>query len=473
MAIPITITTAGLQPAAPAALRARLLAGVAAVRPGYTATLPGSLIEDVSSTDVAALVVSDSALVELVNSITPFGANAFILRQLGNIYGVPLGIGSNTSVYVVFTGDVGFPIPKGFTVSDGTYQYVVQEGGIIASGGSTNPLFALASLPGTWVVPAGTVNDFVTSVPNTITLSVSNPLAGTPGSATGQSEEDYRAQVVQAGLAASQGMPRYLKTILGNVAGVQKRLISVRAATGATWEVIVGGGDPYQVADAIFTGLFDISSLVGSTIGITGITNANPGVVTTDLNHGLVSTQNNVHIADVLGMTAANGGPYTVTVITEKTFSFGVDTTGFGVYTSGGVVTPNARNVSVEINDYPDTYTIPFVIPPQQTVTMTITWNTTSPFSVSPTVVAQIAAQPLVDYINSIPVGAPINVLSVESVFRDAIAGTLPPEYLTRIVVAVDINGISTAPTAGTVIIPGDPESYFFAQVTGITVTQG
>ena len=57
------------------------------------------------------------------------------------------------------------------------------------------------------------------------------------------------------------------------------------------WEIICGGGDPYQVADAIYKGMPDFSALVGSTLAVTTISSTNPAVVTTDLNHGYSSGQ--------------------------------------------------------------------------------------------------------------------------------------------------------------------------------------
>jgi hypothetical protein len=52
---------------------------VAAEVPDYTANLPGSLIEDISSTDVQALATIDQARVDAINSFSPYGANAFAL----------------------------------------------------------------------------------------------------------------------------------------------------------------------------------------------------------------------------------------------------------------------------------------------------------------------------------------------------------------------------------------------------------
>lgn len=68
---------------------------------------------------------------------------------------------------------------------------------------------------------------------------------------------------------------------------------------------------------------------------ITGITNATNAVVTST-NHGLVSGTT-IIINDVSGMTQVNGNSYLITVIDANTFSIGVNSTAFGVYTSGGV----------------------------------------------------------------------------------------------------------------------------------------
>lgn len=67
---------------------------------------------------------------------------------------------------------------------------------------------------------------------------------------------------------------------------------------------------------------------------ITGITKANPGVVTS-ANHGL-TTGDKVRLMLVQGMTQVNKQDYTVTVIDANTFSIGVNTSSFGTYTGGG-----------------------------------------------------------------------------------------------------------------------------------------
>ena len=462
------ITTAGAIPALPTDLLNAEIAAATLLAPGLTANLPGSLVEDMASTAAGAVVIQDQAFVDLVNSISPATANPSILYQLGQVYGVEQGQGSNTSVYVVFTGLAGFVIPVGFTVSDGTYQYTVQDGGIIATSGQSAPLYCLATVQGSWAIPVGTVTQIVTSVPSGFTLTVTNPSAGLPGLAA-QTIQSYQAQVMQAGMVTCQDVPTFIKSQLQQVTGVQPNLISIRLVAANQWEIICGGGDPYQVANAIFNSVPDISNLVGSTLSVTAITTANPGVVTTDLNHGFATGQ-------VIAIAGASpsffNGSYTITAIDEKSFSLGVTTVGH-TYTSGGVVTPNLRNVTVGIDDYPDTYNITFVNPPSQTVNVAIVWNTISTNLISPVAVAQASGPAIAAYINSIPVGQPINTYELQDAFQNSVEGIIPPSQVSKINYTVAINGIDTAPAAGTLLIYGDPESYFSTNISLITITQG
>lgn len=74
--------------------------------------------------------------------------------------------------------------------------------------------------------------------------------------------------------------------------------------------------------------------------GISGITQANPAVVTST-SHGL-ATGAEIKITGVSGMTEVNGNTYRITVIDADTFRLeGEDSSGFGAYTSGGTWTVN------------------------------------------------------------------------------------------------------------------------------------
>jgi hypothetical protein len=67
------------------------------------------------------------------------------------------------------------------------------------------------------------------------------------------------------------------------------------------------------------------------------ITQANPGVVTLGTAHGWRTGQR-VAFESLGGMTGLNGTTATITVLSSTTFSIGVNTSGFGAYTSGGAV---------------------------------------------------------------------------------------------------------------------------------------
>lgn len=475
--LPLIMTAAGPSPTPPAQLLAILIANVSATNPDFTANLPLSLIEDMTSTQVGGLSLIDQARVDTVSAFSPLGVNDYMIAQLGQVYGLPVGQAVNVSGFVVFSSNnaPGWVIPKDTIVSDGVNQYLVQDGGVIGASGSSASLFVISTTPGDFAVPAGTVQQIITQIPTNINLTVNNPTAFSQ--ATGpQDATEYRASVLQAGLAIAVGLSTFLRTQLARVVGVQPQLVSaIQPAGTTTWEVIVGGGDPYQVAYAIYRALnAGIALLVGSTISVTAITNANPAVVTVNKNHNYASGQI-VTITGATGITGVNSNPQACTVVSERVFSLPINTTSSGAYTGNGVISPVLRNQAVTITDYPDTYIINYVAPPVQAVTMTATWNTTSPNFVSTAAIAQAAAPALADYINSIPVGQPINVDVMVAAFQTAITNILPSTLLTRLVFAVSINGVATAVSAGTVIIVGDPESSFSTDDAGgdINVVQG
>lgn len=395
--IPVVLTSKGLQPQSPAVLRAKLVSLIEAVRSGFTSDLPGSLVEDIVSTAVYAIALCDSAMVELVNSVSPYTANQFILNQLAQIYGTPINGATNTSVYVVFSGPAGFIIDRGFTVSDGTYQYQVQDLSAIGSGGASSPIFCVATIEGSWAVPTGSVTQIATSVPDNINIIVTNPQDGTPGGGT-EGLASFRARTLDAGLVASKGTPSFLKTLLNRVPNVQARLVSVQQQNSG-WKIIVGGGDPYLIAAAIYRAIPDITSLVGSSIA--------------------------------------------------------------------------GRTQTVTITDYPDTYHIPFVVPPQQSVSITLVWGTSSANVVNSDAVAQLAKPALSAYVNGISTGQPINLYEMQQVFVNSITDIVPPNLLTRMVFTVQIDGTQVPPGAGSGVIAGDPESFFYTTPNNISVSQG
>jgi hypothetical protein len=178
--LPVSYTSAGPVPLTAEELRAQLVSQAIALSPGLTTELPGSLIEDVVSTDVGALIVCDQARVDLINSVGPLKANLAMLELLAQQAGIPgQKTAGTTTVPIQFSGPAGFVIPQGFIVSDGTYTYSVSDATIISSSGVSANVTCEGTETGTWAVPVNTVNQIITSLPSDITITCTNTIAGT------------------------------------------------------------------------------------------------------------------------------------------------------------------------------------------------------------------------------------------------------------------------------------------------------
>ncbi|VEI69565.1 Uncharacterized homolog of phage Mu protein gp47 [Serratia fonticola] len=398
--LPVVITQAGAQPTPPQELYDKLITSVAAKVPGYTANLPPALITDLASTSTGAIALIDHALVDTINSVTPYGANIPLLQQLGSIYGVQRGIGTNTSVLVVFMGSPGFVVPRGLIVSDGNHQYAVQNNAIIPASGQSASVYCLATASGSWAVPAGTVTQIITSIPAKITLTVTNTVEGLPGLEE-QTNADYRAQVMDAGMFAVQGTPDELKSALASVAGVHANLIAFRQVELGKWAIIVGGGDPYEVARAIYQSVPDISMLT----------------------------------ADVV---------------------------------SGSGYIPHKEVIT--LNDFPDAYIIPYVVPSSQAATVMLTWDTTGTVFTDPASVSVLAVPAIVDYVNDVYVGQPINIYQLQTLFQKAVSSVLSVEQISLIRIRVAIDGAIVEPDPNTGLVSGDYYKYFTTDASHVTV---
>ena len=396
--LPLLMSASGPQPTPATTLQQALVAGAQALDPSITLNLPASLLEDLSSTSVADLALQDQARVDAVASVSPLGANDYVLNLLGQQFGIPRGLATNASVNVVFSGPVGYVIPPGFIVSDGVNQYVVQGGTVIGSSGQSPQVTAICTNSNVFAIPANSVTTLASSVPSSYNVTVTNPQAGTPAQGA-QSSASYRAQILQAVQATVTGTIPYLKTQLAAVPGVNPNQISVQQETSSI-KVVCGGGNSYEVALAI--------------LGVL----VNPGVLT-------------------------------------------------------GSTVSSSRNITVSLFDTPDTYSIVYVNPVSQTVTVAVTWNTTLANFTFGAQVASLGAPAVQSYLNGLAIGQPINLITMSTIFVEAVSSVISEENLTTLTFAVTINGTAVSPEAGTSIIVGDVEGYFTASNSAVTVTQG
>ena len=91
---------------------------------------------------------------------------------------------------------------------------------------------------------------------------------------------------------------------------------------------------------------FNILTISGFVVGAN---NANPGQVTTETPHNLVSGDI-VVISYVSGAVGYNDTPFTITVVDAYNFTVGVNAAGFGAYTSGGQWLSNRSLKTIEPN---------------------------------------------------------------------------------------------------------------------------
>ena len=113
-------------------------------------------------------------------------------------------------------------------------------------------------------------------------------------------------------------------------------LIETISSSSAT-TCVVSDGDNFMVGDMIRINdeHMHVTSIASESGSITGVTQANPAVVTS-ADHGL-SNGENVRITGVTGMTKINNGIFTTANVTTDTFQLsGINSSAYTAYSSGG-----------------------------------------------------------------------------------------------------------------------------------------
>lgn len=464
----LQITQKGIISTDPADIRQAIISSIQEKVPDYTANLPGTLIEDLLSTSVGCLVFIDQAKVDLINSIAPSTANEALLDQIGIVYGLNRKQATNGSAYVIFKGTPGFVIPRGFIISDGVHRFYVQEASVINSTGSSNQVYAVSDDDSVFDIPAHTITKIETSVRNDVTLEVDNLQDGIPGQDY-ESEVEYRSRLMEAAKIASTGTPSMIKTKLLNIEGVRERLLSVMP-NGDGYSVIVGGGDPVEIANAIFQTIPTIGILKPSVIAISGIKKGNPTVISTNIAYGL---QTGDKVSFTGNYPDLVGKEFKITYLTDNSFSIPVDTSQSLDYQGGLTLNQNSRNVNVLLRDGVDNYSIPFIVPLQQKIAIQLIWHTEVDSSLYVSAIASITIPLMVQYINNIRIGEGINLYEIEKIFLNGVDEVFNQNFITKIDVSISINDIPQPNSELNKVIKGDPQSYFYVKRDDIVVTGG
>lgn len=256
----ITITDNGVETQTLAEIQAQLLAQLQALNPGIPSAMTGSLQEDMLSTSALFVYETDQSIAALLSSLNPALAIEPICRNLGAALGLPAKTEGKSSAVVTIVGDPGVYIPTGYRVKDSSgRQFQVTTYYTIPSTGTLSVTMEAVD-DGDVIVAANTLTIQVS--PRTGIDSVTNPSAST-GAQNAETMLEYRTRLNQAMQAQNSGVIPSIKSAISQIENVVLRTIRV-IKTGSGIEVIVAGGDDYEVATAIFANVLDLAGLSSS-----------------------------------------------------------------------------------------------------------------------------------------------------------------------------------------------------------------
>lgn len=250
------ITENGIIPATPIQIREKLLQEVQAEIPEFS-NLPSGLENNLIDESVIILAQIQDMVVNAMNSVAPTYANDYLIKELGAAFGLTMKDKALPIGSITFTGTPATYIPAGIEVKndDGSKSFKTTVSGVIGANRTVNITCEGVDYYDT-PTPENTLTNIVNQVigvesctnPNDITESVE-----------AETIKEYRERFQLKAMANKIGTPATITTNLLLVKGVVKRLLNFRAAqindgdkAKAVLEVVVGGGDDYEVANALF-----------------------------------------------------------------------------------------------------------------------------------------------------------------------------------------------------------------------------
>lgn len=224
--------------------------------PNFT-SLPSGLDNNLIDESVILISQIQDMLVDTMNCISPAYANDFIIKQLGSAFGLEMKDRQLSKTTITFNGTPATFIPKGVKVKnvEGSQVFTTIENGIIQGNGSIN-LTCEGEDYYTTPAKANTLTVLVNQIVGVDSCTNANDVAESTATET---IKEYRERFQLKAMANRTGTSATVQTNLLKVDGVVKRLLAVRgrqieeeSKKLAVVEVVVGGGDDYAVANAIF-----------------------------------------------------------------------------------------------------------------------------------------------------------------------------------------------------------------------------
>ena len=250
------IGTTGVIKDDPTVIRERLLNQAIEKVEGFT-NLPSGIQNNLLDESVLDIAEIQDMLANVMNSISPSYANDFIVRELGAAFGLKIKDKALSNTTITFYGLTGVVIPKGVAIgnADGSKKFITTKSDIINASGQVSIYCEGADYYDT-PTPANTLNVLLNKVLNvTSCTNLNNAVESTPA----ETISEFRTRFQNRALANRSGTVATLNDELKKVEGTVDRLCTYQSSQiieegvkEAVIEVVVGGGDDYQVALAIF-----------------------------------------------------------------------------------------------------------------------------------------------------------------------------------------------------------------------------
>ena len=223
---------------------------------GFT-NLPSGIQNNLLDESVIVISEIQDMLSNVMNSVSPLYANDFMVLELGEAFGLKIKDKTLLNTTITFYGLAGVVIPEGLEISnaDSSKKFVTTKSDIINASGQVSIYCEGADYYDT-PTPANTLTVMLNQVLNvTSCTNLNDAVETTPA----ETISEFRTRFQTKAQANRSGTVATLNDELKKVEGTVDRLCTYKASqiveegvSKAVLEVIVGGGDDYQVALAIF-----------------------------------------------------------------------------------------------------------------------------------------------------------------------------------------------------------------------------
>ena len=264
------MTATGFTKDTPTQIRTDITNEAAASVAGF-ASFPAELRQNLIDSMVIEEIRIQDMIDALANGIGPGFANDLQFKNFACSFGMTMKDFQYAQATVRFTGTVGTLIPVGTRVSNGgTTILQTTEQKIIGSVGYSD-ILCESTQEVIVDIPANTITTLVDVLPNV--SAVTNPAAGTSG-IPAETIDQLKLATYNEIQSPRYGTESRAVSLLRNITGVDMRLVAFRPmqlfVTPNYYngiECVIGGGDDYEVANALFTSFLQTKNLLSDPSG--------------------------------------------------------------------------------------------------------------------------------------------------------------------------------------------------------------